>query len=104
MNALRFRFGLRWSRHYPTMADLRDALRSLFYVLCLVLAYGVVGAIDYAEEQRIEALAQARSSAQATALLADCMNGTARFVHSGPHTDGHGVTGIACRPAEEYRL
>lgn len=89
---------------YASRSKRIQALRNAVLVTGLVMAYGIVGTIDYAEEQRQEAEANAKSASAMSATLAACLNGTARFTHAGPHTDGHGTTGIACRKAEEYKL
>ena len=93
---LRFRFAFSHKR--------REAIKTSLLLAGIFIAYGFVGTIDYAEEQRQEAIAQEQAAQRMTATLADCMNGTARFVHDGPHDDGHGKTGISCRPAEEFKL
>jgi hypothetical protein len=93
---LRFRFAFSQAR--------RDLINGIAAGVTIVIGYGIVGTLDYAEEQRQEAEAQAESARAITATLADCMNGTARFYQDGPHTDGHGKTGISCRKAEEFRL
>jgi hypothetical protein len=96
LDHLRFRFAFSHRR--------RQAIKTGALLAAILLAYAVVGTLDYADAQRAEAMAQAEQAQRWSATLADCLNGTARFVHDGPHTDGYGKTGIVCLRAEEYRL
>ena len=82
----------------------REALKTALVLVAIFAAYAFVGTLDYADAQHAEAQAQANEAQRMSATLADCMNGTARFYHDGPHTTGYGKTGIACRKAEEFRL
>lgn len=99
---------LGWAQHvrfaYAGSAAKRELGRNVLILAGLIAAYGIVGTIDYAVEQRHEADANAQSARALTATLAACMNGDATFTHQGPHTDGHQVTAVRCSKAVEYRL
>jgi len=74
-----------------------EALRNAALVMGIVIAYGIVGTIDYATEQRAEAEHQAQVAHRATYALAACMNGTARFMNES------GDTAVICDKAWEVR-
>lgn len=101
---LRFRFGLKWAKHIPQWNELGIDAHGILFLLFVLAVYGIAGAMDYAEEKRREAEAMAQSNRALTATLADCLNGNARFLHDGPHTDGYAKTAVVCRKAEEYKL
>lgn len=96
LDHIRFRFAFSRAQ--------REAVKTAALLAGLLAAYGIAGAMDYAEEQRREAEAMAQSNRALTATLADCLNGNARFLHDGPHTDGYAKTAVVCRKAEEYKL
>jgi hypothetical protein len=52
MNALRRHYGLRWKRRYPGPHDIHHAWRTAGYLLAILIAYAIVGSMDYADEQR----------------------------------------------------
>jgi hypothetical protein len=81
---------------YASRRTRREALRNAAMLLGLLLAYGIVGTIDYAAEQRDVAT-------KAENILLACMNGRAQFITDGPHADGHGKTAVICR-TEELKL
>ena len=51
--------GLRWKSQRPTLGELKAGaenwLRTIAIIVVIVLAYGIVGRLDYEEAQRIEA-------------------------------------------------
>ena len=81
---------------YSSRRTRADALRNAALVIGLFVAYGIVGTIDYAVEQR-------QAAVQAENILLACMNGKAQFFADGPHSDGHGKTAVLCR-TEELKL
>jgi hypothetical protein len=92
---LRLAKGLRWQSDRLQLADIADHLRTAAYVAGIVLAFGIVGSMDYADEQRSEAIRQAQAAERATYALAECMNGNAQFVAA----DGRSAT--LCMRARE---
>lgn len=82
----------------------REAWRNAGLLVGLLAAYAVVGTLDYQDQLRTEIAMQEQSNRALTATLASCLNGTARFTHPGPHTDGYATTAVICRKAEEVKL
>lgn len=70
---LRFRFGLLWAAHLPTLTDLRRWVTGLFYAAMLLLCIGYAHNTQYAEEMAAEAEAQAHDNRALTAALALCV-------------------------------
>lgn len=101
---LRLRHGLRWARNYPSSRDMRDTIRTAILLLIIALAYAVVGTMDYADQQAMEAERQARAAEQATRMVADCMNGTLRFLHDNKTGRGYSKTAVVCMKAEEFDI
>lgn len=98
MNALRRRFGLRWQGRMPSRHDVREAMITAAALIGILLAFGIVGTMDYADEQRQEAERHAAAAERATAWLAECLNGRARFITE----DQRSAT--VCERAWEVRL
>ncbi len=97
----RLRHGLRWQANRPSAADLREALRCAALIVGLLLAFGIVGTIDYAVEQRAAADRAELETAAAYQQLADCANGRTSWISA--DENGRPV-GVVCRTAEEFRL
>lgn len=75
MNRLRRNYGLHWKGELPEATELGFNLTNALIILVLMLAYGIVGSIDYAVEQDMAAeQAEARVAEQQAAMLA-CLNG-----------------------------
>lgn len=75
IDRIRLACGLRWKRRTPMAREIGATTQNVLAVLAILLAYGLVGSMDYAEEQRQEAeAAQARAELHQAALLA-CLNG-----------------------------
>ncbi len=79
------------------------ACRDARLLLGLLLVYIAVGYND-TETLRAEIAAQEESNRALTTTLVRCLNGEARFLSDGPHTDGYGKTATICRKAEEIKL
>ena len=75
MNTLRRHFGLRWQRTLPAAEDLGIDLQNLLIIAILMLAFGIVGSMDYADEQRQESERMAASAELNRAALLACLNG-----------------------------
>lgn len=80
LNALRLRYGLTWSSHRPALADYREQIQTAMLLALILIAYGIVGRLDYEEELRQEVEVQARRAEQAEQILVECMNGKAMWV------------------------
>ena len=77
IDRLRLSRGMFWQRRTPMLHELGLHFRNVITILAVLLAYGLVGAMDYADEQRQEAeAALARAELQQAAMLA-CVNGGA---------------------------
>jgi hypothetical protein len=75
LTPLRRFYGLRWQGQTPKPADIGITLQNILIIATVLLAYGIVGSIDYATEKSIEAERQAEAfSVQQAAMLA-CLNG-----------------------------
>ncbi len=98
---LRYRYGLRWIGALPNW---QDYAKDIAAIGAIALLYGIAGSLDYAAEKAAEAERYAASAANSTAELAASLNGTLTLQHAGPHADGHAITAVRCRGAEEYRL
>lgn len=70
----RTRHGLRWRGTRPTLAELGFTLQNIGAIAGLILAFGIVGSIDYAEEQRQEAEQQSARADLNRAALVACIN------------------------------
>ena len=105
---LRFRHGLTWARPLPGLRDIIRLLHldapTLRLLLGILTVYAFVGTLDYADAQRAEAEAQARIAQTASTTLAECMNGTARWLTENPSGNGFGLTRIECQRALEMTL
>lgn len=105
---LRLRHGLTWARPLPGAGEIIRTLRldapTLRILAGLLAAYAVAGSLDYAEEQRQEAERHAASAQIAAARLAECLNGTARWLTPNNSGEGFGHTLIECPRALEMRL
>lgn len=97
MNTLRRNFGLRWDGALPSMRQMREPAINAGLIVGLVLAFGIVGSLDFAEEQRIEAERHAAAAERATYALAECLNGRAQFMAA----DGQSAT--LCLGSREVR-
>ena len=74
LNTIRRRHGLRWQRDIPSLAELGFTAGNLLRIVFILLCLGLVGSMDYADEQRTAAeTAQADAALQQAALLA-CLN------------------------------
>lgn len=88
IDQIRLYCGMHWQRRTPMMHEIGLHFRNVITLLAVLLAYGLVGAMDYAEEQRREAeAALSRAELQQAALLA-CLNGSAPGLYT---TDENGV-------------
>ncbi len=67
------------SFRYATRQSRREAVRNALLVVGLVLAYGIVGTVDYQIEQRIAAERQLASETAYAKVLRDCMSGSPGF-------------------------
>lgn len=105
---LRYRFGLTWLRHIPTLREIGAAIHldshDAAILLLLGCAYALVGSMDYADQQLREAERQAQLADAAHAILAACMNGEARWTTDNISGKGYGKTAIVCRGVEEIPL
>lgn len=72
-----------------------ETLRNMAVAAAILLAYGTVGALDYADEQRQEAARQAEVAERATYALAECLNGKTRLISA------DGRTAVLCSRAYE---
>ena len=97
MTSFRQTYGLRWQRERLSMADLREWIKTALLIGFIVLAFGLAGSIDYAIEQR-------EAAERAERTLVACMNGEARFLADGEHTDGFGKVAVLCQRAQEMKL
>ena len=105
---LRLRHGLAWARPLPGPRDIIRLLHldapTLKLLAVVLVAYAFVGPLDYAAAQRLEAETQARAAQIAGATLADCMNGTARWLTDNGTDKGFGLTLVECQKALEMTL
>lgn len=105
---LRLRHGLTWARPLPGLREIIRLLHldspTLRLLAGILAVYAFVGTLDYAAAQRIEAEHQARAAQDATARLADCLNGTARFMTENHSGNGYGLTLVECQRAVEMTL
>lgn len=97
-----------WRDHmrfaYASSGARRKLSKDLLILVGLVIVYAVVGTLDYQDQLRTELAMQEQSNRALTATLAACLNGEARFLTEGTHSDGYGKVGVACRRAEEFKL
>ena len=77
---VRFRHGLAWGAHIPTLRDLRQFAGSAALVLALLACYGVADLIDTRGDMAAQISAQKVEIDALGALVADCLNGRARFI------------------------
>lgn len=89
---------------YASSGARRKLSKDLLILAGLLIVYAVVGTLDYQDQLRTELAMQEASNRALTATLAACLNGDARFLHDGPHSDGYGKTAVVCRRAEEFKL
>lgn len=105
---LRLRHGLGWARPLPGLREIVRLLHldapTLKLLAVVLMAYALVGTLDYADAQRIDAETQARAAQIATRTLADCMNGTARWLTDNGSGNGYGKTLVECQKALEMKL
>lgn len=99
LNQLRLRYGLFWRGRVPNREELPVITQAIVTVLFLVVAYGIVGRLDYeaalvAEAQRQEARAEMNEAA-----LVACLNGRPSG-HYWEDSRGH-RTYLVCRGTEE---
>lgn len=99
----RINHGRRWRGHRPTLGEAmragNDAIKAVGIVAAIVIAYGIVGRIDYETER---ALAAEAAAADDRAALLACLNGRP----SGHYFDnerGERVY-LACRGVEEINV
>lgn len=72
---IRIRYGLHWQKSYPTTSQLKETLKVIFYLLLILLAYGIVGRLDY-EDELLQQKINAESYKQ---TLLNCMSGASGF-------------------------
>jgi len=108
LTRLRLRHGLGWGQRRPSLSEIirqtgMDA--PTLKLLAIILAvYALAGTLDYADAQRAEAERQAQAAQTAAALLADCMNGKARWLTENNSEQGYGLTLVECQRATEMTL
>ena len=88
LSRLRVRHGRRLAG-----ADFRCAWSTARLLIGLLAVYALVGAIDRQTELEIALAREQQAAAQASRLLADCLNGTARWTTA----DGRAL--VACERA-----
>ena len=94
------RAGMRWASRRNLLTDLKTAA----VLAGLLLCYGIVGRMDYEDEMRTEAAALEYRADLAEKILADCMNGTAKFFYANTTGTGYQKTAVVCQPAQEITL
>lgn len=100
---LRRRHGMNWRRDIPSVDELIDAFRGLVvaaaFIALVLCAYALADLITRRGDLEAELAAQRQATSDATAMLAECMNGRAWFLH--PNTTGRGYsqTVVVCEPA-----
>ena len=84
--SLRTRYGLRWQRRRPALAEMleegRSWLTTAFIVLIIFILYGIVGRMDYEDQLKAEAEAKHWEIRDADYRLARCLNGENPGLHS----------------------
>jgi len=95
LNKYRLRHGLRWHREYPTvtLSEVLHALAPWLVALVVLLAYVVVGTLDYAYAMTDEAMRAESHAEFRHQILIDCLNGTATFT-------GEDGSKVGCYKAE----
>ena len=75
---LRMTRGLQWQGKRPSLAEMKETADEWLVVVgvlaSLLLAYGVVGRMDYEEDLRQEAVSQAAVKEQYQAAVLACLN------------------------------
>lgn len=97
-NALRMKAGLRWNSYTPTLDDYPSVPQCVLLLLLVGILWAWCMDRDFAEQAEAEIERQAAIASQRTSELAECLNGTARFITEDQKT------GIACRKAENFNL
>ena len=92
-----------WRRCVPSLDALLDRFRGLVVslaILALILsALAVADLVTRLGDLEAEVAAASARAEKTSAVLADCMNGRARFLHPNNSGRGYGLTAVVCEPA-----
>lgn len=97
-DSMRLRAGLTWRTNKPSMSDYPSFPKYALCLLIVLLCWGWAMDMDYAEEMAAEAERKGAVASQRTKELADCLNGTAKFVSENQKS------AVVCRKAEHFDI
>jgi hypothetical protein len=105
---LRLRHGMFWSSTIPSPRDLARQfgalVAALAVVLLLLVIYAVADLISRNGDLAAQAAQAEGAAVRSSAMLADCLNGRARFLHPNNSGRGHGMTAVVCEPAYSVEI
>ena len=97
-DSVRLSQGLLWKSNHTTVADYPSLPKCILLLLLVGILWAWCMDRDYAIEQATEAERQAQIANKRTGELAECLNGTAKFI-----TEDQKYA-IVCRKAEGFDL
>ena len=74
-STIRIRYGLTWRKSYPGAEQLREVLRYTCYICLIILAYGIVGRLDYEDEMITARIVAEQHGEMQQARMLACLNG-----------------------------
>lgn len=97
-DSMRLRSGMLWKGKSPSYGDYPSLPKCVLLLLIIGILWAWVMDRDYAEEMAAEAERKGAVASQRTKELADCLNGTARFISDDQKS------AVVCRKAEHFDI
>lgn len=96
-DSARLKYGMRWRKHTPTLADYPSVPQCVLLLLLVGILWAWCMDRDYADQAAAEIARQEAIAERRANQLGECIQGTARFVTEDRQA-------IVCRPAETFGI